>query len=546
MPTRLVDNSIYLHVGSAVLNEVRRVMGGRTCNPGPSSSPINFNPNAIVSRRSYKSKVNNKRKERTIFKTFSVLEYNPSFPQKFTAKDSRIVLTGIVELSPTADEMSLRQSIAAVVQNSEEGLKCGPDDFQFLKRSGHMFRVPDVAPDFKYDINALKALIGQGDIYVRLLCAVEGEYLNDGGTPPPELPAEQLKPIEQNRSEPAEQNHPFERPSEPAEPNRTSSNVTSGRSSSSVTSGRSSRLSLSSHTSSLAPRMRASCIDLTTSDSDSSTHSPLRKKTNKDWSTVESDLIAIFPATPANTISTLLDFVGGASDIVIDTLIGDDNLNDVLMAVSDRKLFGDPSRIIVKEESSTLSDALRYYKHPALDMARPIYIVYEDMPAADAGGPKKQFFTDIFLELKNNHALFEGSNNQLFPVYSAGVIGSGLLKVLGRVIVHSVLQDGPGFPFLAPCIYKYICTHSVEDALQCADVSQLSPPFAEMMEKVTSVLARNCTEPLGFFYAIGFFIGLTSHVVKGASSASPMLILPYYAQLNAYYVPSQISSWMLK
>lgn len=99
----------------------------------------------------------------------------------------------------------------------------------------------------------------------------------------------------------------------------------------------------------------------------------------------------------------------------------------------------------MKEESSTLSDALRYYKNPALDMARPIYVVYENMPAADAGGPKKQFFTTIFLELKNNHALFEGSNNQLFPVYSVGVIASGLLKVLGCVIVHSVLHDGPDF-----------------------------------------------------------------------------------------------------
>ncbi len=87
-------------------------------------------------------------------------------------------MTGIVELSPTADGMSLRQSIAAVVQNSEEG---GPDDFQFLKRSGHMFCVPDVAPDFKYDINALKALIGQGDIYVRLLTFSRILQLN---TPP--------------------------------------------------------------------------------------------------------------------------------------------------------------------------------------------------------------------------------------------------------------------------------------------------------------------------------------------------------------------------
>lgn len=54
-------------------------------------------------------------------------------------KNARI-MTGIVELSSVADEMFLRKSIATVMQSSEKGLECGPDDFQYLKRSGHMFR----------------------------------------------------------------------------------------------------------------------------------------------------------------------------------------------------------------------------------------------------------------------------------------------------------------------------------------------------------------------------------------------------------------------
>lgn len=134
------------------------------------------------------------------------------------------------------------------------------------------------------------------------------------------------------------------------------------------------------------------------------------------------------------------------------------------------ELLTTAAQILIKGES-VISDA---GKKPTLDMTRP-YVVYDDMPAVDVGGPKRQFFTATSMDLKDNHALFEGSDNQLFPVYSTGVIASGLLKVLGQVIVHSILQEGPGFPFLDPCIYHYICTSSVEEALQLMSLRCLHP-----------------------------------------------------------------------
>ena len=43
-----------------------------------------------------------------------------------------------------------------------------PNDFEFIKRSGHVFRVPNCAPGFQFNADALKTLSGQGDVYVRL------------------------------------------------------------------------------------------------------------------------------------------------------------------------------------------------------------------------------------------------------------------------------------------------------------------------------------------------------------------------------------------
>lgn len=68
----------------------------------------------------------------------------------------------------TSEEDSIRQSIADIVNNSDKDVSCSPHDFEFVKRCSHSFRIPDVLLDFKYDIEALKTLIGQGDIYVRL------------------------------------------------------------------------------------------------------------------------------------------------------------------------------------------------------------------------------------------------------------------------------------------------------------------------------------------------------------------------------------------
>ena len=59
------------------------------------------------------------------------------------------------------------------------------------------------------------------------------------------------------------------------------------------------------------------------------------------------------------------------------------------------------------------------------------------------------------------------------------------------MIVHSVLQDGPGFPFLAPCIYKYICTESVDEAIELVEMTDLPVPFAEFMSKVMVFVTYN-------------------------------------------------------
>ena len=58
---------------------------------------------------------------------------------------------------------------------------------------------------------------------------------------------------------------------------------------------------------------------------------------------------------------------------------------------------------------------------------------------------------------ENKHIkLFEGEINNLRPVNASFVKHSGLFKVLGTMIAHSIALDGIGFPYFSKFCYRYI------------------------------------------------------------------------------------------
>ena len=184
------------------MEEVRRVMGPQTqslqrasCSGGSGSRSVglNFNPHNLVERRSRagkrsssgmantpqsRSNKGKSSKATTYMKNISIFEFNenPAAKKGFTFKESKIVISGVIEIDLEADEDEVRRVIAAIITNAtsdeDDFSEYGPDDFEFVKRSGHTFRVPDVAPGFRFSGGALKTVAGQGDVYVRLTKSV--------------------------------------------------------------------------------------------------------------------------------------------------------------------------------------------------------------------------------------------------------------------------------------------------------------------------------------------------------------------------------------
>lgn len=79
-------------------------------------------------------------------------------------------------------------------------------------------------------------------------------------------------------------------------------------------------------------------------------------------------------------------------------------------------------------------------------LARTLFADFEGEDGIDAGVLRLEFFEQFLKEVKQR--LFEGDEH-LIPRRSIGSKGCQF-QVAGTVIAHSVLQEGPAFPFLAP------------------------------------------------------------------------------------------------
>ena len=128
-----------------------------------------------------------------------------------------------------------------------------------------------------------------------------------------------------------------------------------------------------------------------------------------------------------------------------------------------------------------------HYKHPSFVPTVPIRVSFKGQPAVDTGGVTRQFFTDVLAKFvrQDSFQLFMGHSERLRPAYSPQVLP--LMKILGTIIGHSLIHEGPGFPFLAPFVFWYVATGSEQIALPYVSVHDLSPAAADVVTQVSTV-----------------------------------------------------------
>ena len=186
-----------------------------------------------------------------------------------------------------------------------------------------------------------------------------------------------------------------------------------------------------------------------------------------------------------NAIMSIFRLCGDDFDSSVDCLLAGPTLSSILKVV-DARFAELPKKKVEIDPDDAWADTVAYYKSPQLNLNKRVRVVLGSQPPVDTGGVRRQLYSSVFAEFADNKhiQLFDGPVNHRRLVCTAEARASGLFKVLGIMVAHSICQDGIGFSYFSPVCYWYMVGE--EKALQFASVQDVGGDVAASWVSVTS------------------------------------------------------------
>ena len=154
-----------------------------------------------------------------------------------------------------------------------------------------------------------------------------------------------------------------------------------------------------------------------------------------------------------------------------------DNIHSVLRRYREQKFeHGNENTLLRVTRSDLWRDALTFYKPNMGDkrkLFQKLFVSFQGEDGIDAGALTVEFFTLVFNEAKKQ--LFESVDDKdwlLVPKRAGGNLQ--IFKIFGMIVAHSLLQSGPFFNFLAPCVNDLLLNEdgtSGDIMLECIPVN---------------------------------------------------------------------------
>ena len=398
------------------------------------------------------------------------------FVPDYTVTDDMVLLKGYFELGTGQSESEIRESITEVLKHRFPFVR--PEHFDFVKRERNKVTTPVVNKSLEWNYKHVKELYGQGKLYIRLNVLRE---IIDACEEPSPTGTKDDDDDDLMRS-------PFSL-TMPKKFESSTGNGSIAEYGQSETSLTSMGVSASGYGASTSADLVVASIAGPSSQSDKET------------------LRELLPSASDEQLDNALQEFGGldsAADALLegDSLQGDSNTAVCesivqIIEILEKKLTGKRKKLEV-DEGDLVQDAVVYYKSIQFDASCPLRITYQGQPAIDSGGVMRQFYSDLFEGLVEGKlmVLFEGENAHKVPSYQPQAVMSGMFEMVGKMIAHSLVQGGPGFPCLAlPCFY-YLVTGDVMCAFAYCDVWDIPDPFS-----------RNIVMQVNAQYIMSLFLG---------------------------------------
>ena len=140
--------------------------------------------------------------------------------------------------------------------------------------------------------------------------------------------------------------------------------------------------------------------------------------------------------------------------------------------------------LTISRDKSILHQIVRIYKNPQVNFGAPLNVQFICSGAfehgIDAGGPTKDFFNQLMNEIVhssfNGIKLFEGEMGRMLPVPNYDLISGHFFEMVGKMILHAVINKCKGVKGISPTVINYIASGNRESVLGDVTVNDIPDP----------------------------------------------------------------------
>ncbi|ROI69428.1 G2/M phase-specific E3 ubiquitin-protein ligase [Anabarilius grahami] len=198
-----------------------------------------------------------------------------------------------------------------------------------------------------------------------------------------------------------------------------------------------------------------------------------------------------------------------------------DTLKKIKKELGDSILYIIPETdIVLNEEDMDVSSLLREFQHMHLSASKHVSVLvsrnkllqsakdalsncnfpWTKIPlvtfvgeqALDCGGPRREFFRILMMEVQRSLGIFEGQSGHLFFTYDQMALEEHKYELAGKLIAWSVAHGGPGLKALDPCLYQLMCTREC----RLVDFDWQLIPDADIQDKLKKILSCKTMDDL--------------------------------------------------
>lgn len=121
----------------------------------------------------------------------------------------------------------------------------------------------------------------------------------------------------------------------------------------------------------------------------------------------------------------------------------------------DEEAEGSGRRITVRRKH-ILDDTLKSLRRTPWQLSKHLRVVFMGEAGIDDGGPRREFFRLLLLEIGRNNSYFQGPANKRVPHHNIVNLHNNVFFYVGQIIALSLVHDGPCVQWLAPTTVKYL------------------------------------------------------------------------------------------